>query len=191
MAARKKAADPKEQQSLTSELRNLLEPPRARILRQFNGLQGGVKFLVDLRAELMRWARDSQALQDLDNDLHRLLVSWFDIGFLDLQQITWQSSAALLEKFIRYEAVHEIRSWKDLKNRLENDRRCYAFFHPSMPDEPLIFVEVALVSGIATSIHDLLDERAPLTEPDKADTAIFYSISNCQDGLAGVSLVIS
>lgn len=187
MAARKKAADPEEQQRLTSELRNLLEPPRARILRQFNGLQGGVKFLVDLRAELMRWARDSQALQDLDNDLHRLLVSWFDIGFLDLQQITWQSSAALLEKFIRYEAVHEIRSWKDLKNRLENDRRCYAFFHPSMPDEPLIFVEVALVSGIATSIHDLLDERAPLTEPDKADTAIFYSISNCQDGLAGVS----
>ena len=156
-------------------------------MRQFNGLRGGVKFLVDLRADLMRWAGDNQALKDLDRDVFRLLASWFDIGFLDLQRITWNSSAALLEKFIEYEAVHEIRSWKDLKNRLEDDRRCYAFFHPSMPDEPLIFVEVALVSGISTNIHELLDEKAPLTDIDKADTAIFYSISNCQAGLAGVS----
>lgn len=185
--ARREAVEHPEERHLTFELRNLLEPPRARILRQFNGLRGGVKFLVDLRAELMRWARDNQALRDLDKDLYRLLVSWFDIGFLDLQRVTWNSSAALLEKFIEYEAVHEIRSWKDLKNRLEDDRHCYAFFHPSMPDEPLIFVEVALVNGIATNVHDLLDEKAPLTDPDKVDTAIFYSISNCQVGLAGVS----
>ena len=135
----------------------------------------------------MRWAKDNQALQDLDKDVYRLLASWFDIGFLDLQRITWKSSAELLEKFIQYEAVHEIRSWKDLKNRLEEDRRCYAFFHPSMPDEPLIFVEVALVNGISTDVHELLDEKAPMIDPGKADTAIFYSISNCQDGLAGVS----
>ena len=135
----------------------------------------------------MRWAKDNQALKDLDKDVYRLLASWFDIGFLDLQRITWKSSAELLEKFIQYEAVHEIRSWKDLKNRLEEDRRCYAFFHPSMPDEPLIFVEVALVNGISTDVHELLDEKAPMIDPEKADTAIFYSISNCQEGLAGVS----
>lgn len=187
MAARKEADDPEERRKLTLELRDLLEPPRAKILRQFNGLRGGVKFLVDLRAELVHWTGDNQGLLDLDRDLYRLLISWFDIGFLDLKQITWESPASLLEKFIRYEAVHEIRSWKDLKNRLEDDRRCYAFFHPSMPDEPLIFVEVALVNGIATDIHELLDEKAPLTDPTKADTAIFYSISNCQEGLAGVS----
>ena len=185
--SRREEEDHLEERKLTFELRNLLEPPRAKILRQFNGLQGGVKFLVDMRADLMRWDRDNQPLRDLNKDLYRLLVSWFDIGFLDLQQITWNSSAALLERFIQYEAVHEIKSWKDLKNRLEDDRHCYAFFHPSMPDEPLIFVEVALVSGIATNVHDLLDEKAPLTNPDKADTAIFYSISNCQAGLAGVS----
>ncbi len=185
--ALQEAEDPEQRRLLTQELRNLLEPPRSRLLCQFNGLQGGVKFLVDLRTELMRWAKDSQALKELDRDLYRLLASWFDVGFLDLQQITWNSSAALLEKFIHYEAVHEIRSWKDLKNRLEGDRRCYAFFHPSMPDEPLIFVEVALVNGISTNIHELLDEKAPTTDPDKADTAIFYSISNCQAGLAGVS----
>ncbi len=187
MDALRESDDRQERQRLTLELRNLLEPPRAKILRQFNGLQGGVKFLVDLRAELMRWAKDNQILRDLDKDVYRLLVSWFDIGFLDLQRITWQSSAELLEKFIRYEAVHEIRSWKDLKNRLEEDRRCYAFFHPSMPDEPLIFVEVALVNGISTDVIELLDEKAPMINPEKADTAIFYSISNCQAGLAGVS----
>lgn len=187
MDALRESEDPEERQRLTMELRNLLEPPRAKILRQFNGLRGGVKFLVDLRAELMRWAKDNQALRELDKDVSRLLVSWFDIGFLDLQRITWKSSAELLEKFIRYEAVHEIRSWKDLKNRLEEDRRCYAFFHPSMPNEPLIFVEVALVNGISTDVFELLDEKAPMINPQKADTAIFYSISNCQAGLAGVS----
>ncbi len=187
ISARREAEDADAQRRLTMDLVNVLEPPRAKILRQFNGLQGGVKFLVDLRADLMRWAKDNQALKDLDKDVYRLLASWFDIGFLDLQRITWNSSAALLEKFIQYEAVHEIKSWKDLKNRLEDDRRCYAFFHPSMPNEPLIFVEVAMVSGISTNIHELLDEKAPLTDLNRADTAIFYSISNCQEGLAGVS----
>jgi len=187
ISARREVEDLEERQRATSHLRDLLEPPRAQLLRQFNDLQGGVKFLVNLRAELMGWARKNPELQALDRDVYRLLASWFDVGFLDLQQITWHTPAALLEKLIEYEAVHEITSWKDLKNRLEEDRRCYAFFHPRMPDEPLIFVEVALVNGISANIHELLDEKAPPGDPEKADTAIFYSISNCQKGLAGVS----
>jgi len=169
------------------ELRDLLEPPRARLLRQFNELKEGVKFLVDLRAELLFMLKENPSLKPLDRDVLRLLVSWFDIGFLDLQRITWSTSAAILEKLIEYESVHEISSWKDLKNRLRDDRRCYAFFHPRMPDEPLIFVEVALVNGLSDNVGELLDVDAPVGEPEKADTAIFYSISNCQRGLAGVS----
>ena len=168
-------------------LRDLLEPPRARLLRQFNELEDGVKFLVDLRAELLALLKTHPHLKPLDEDVLRLLVSWFDIGFLDLQRITWSTSAAILEKLIQYESVHEISSWKDLKNRLRKDRRCYAFFHPKMVDEPLIFVEVALVNGISDNVGRLLDVEAPVGEPEKADTAIFYSISNCQRGLARVS----
>lgn len=168
-------------------LRALLDAPRTRLLQQFNELQEGVKFLVDLRAELLSWAKDDGDLKALDQDVHRLLVSWFDIGFLDLQRITWSTPASILEKLIEYESVHEISSWKDMKNRLRNDRRCYAFFHPRMPEEPLIFVEVALVNGISDNVQKLLDVEAPVEDPEKADTAIFYSISNCQRGLAGVS----
>ncbi len=167
-------------------LREALVAPRVRLLAQFNGLTQGVKFLVDLRAELRRIA-DTPALRALDRDLRALLASWFDVGFLDLTRITWQTPAALLEKLIDYEAVHAIRSWDDLKNRLEADRRCYAFFHPRMPDEPLIFVQVALVEGMTDNIEVLLDLEAPLGDPEQADTAIFYSITSCQEGLAGVS----
>lgn len=168
-------------------LRRLLEAPRTRLLKQFNELNEGVKFLVDLRAELLQWVKEDGDLKALDQDVHRLLVSWFDIGFLDLQRITWSTPAAILEKLIEYESVHEISSWKDLKNRLRTDRRCYAFFHPRMPEEPLIFVEVALVNGLSDNVQKLLDVEAPVEDPEKADTAIFYSISNCQRGLAGVS----
>jgi malonyl-CoA decarboxylase len=184
---RRESVDSFELQKHTLELRNLLEPPRTKLLRQFNELEEGVKFLVDLRAELIPWTRENPALKALDQDVYRLLSSWFDVGFLDLQRITWRSPATLLEKLTEYEAVHAIRSWSDLKNRLRDDRRCFAYFHPRMPDEPLIFVEVALVSGISNNIHNLLDEKAPVGNPEKADTAIFYSISNCQAGLSGVS----
>lgn len=184
---RRNSQGPDQRQEATLHLRKLLEPPRTRLLRQFNELREGVKFLVDLRAELMPLAREAAELKALDQDVFGLLSSWFDVGFLDLQQITWKTPAALLEKLIEYEAVHAIRSWTDLKNRLGDDRCCYAFFHPRMPDEPLIFVEIALVNGISTNIHELLDEKAPVINPKKADTAIFYSISNCQTGLAGVS----
>ncbi len=163
-----------------------LTPPRLALLKQFNSLEQGVKFLVDLRADLLRQSSRDPDLAALDVELHELLSAWFDIGFLDLQRITWDAPAALLEKLVAYEAVHEIKSWGDLKDRLDSDRRCYAFFHPAMPNEPLIFVEVALVNGLAADIHILLDETAPAQNPEKADTAIFYSISNAQAGLQGV-----
>jgi malonyl-CoA decarboxylase len=168
-------------------LRAALEPPRITLLRQFNALPEGVKFLVDRRAELIDLGQRDQLLAGLEDDLKGLLANWFDIGFLELKRITWESPAALLERLMAYEAVHEIRGWTDLKNRLDADRRCFAFFHPRMPDEPLIFVEVALVAGMASDIHALLDETAPIGDPHTADTAIFYSISNCQRGLAGIS----
>lgn len=168
-------------------LRDLLESPRLRLLKRFNGIAGGVKFLVDLRADLLRLSRNDAQLAPLGRELRILLASWFDAGFLELRTIGWNSPAALLEKLIAYEAVHEIRSWSDLKNRLDSDRRCFAFFHPAMPDEPLIFVEVALINGMAANVQNLLDETSPSSDAEDADTAIFYSISNAQAGLSGVS----
>ena len=181
------AADQESHREAEGRMRQALVPRRVRLLTQFNALPQGVKFLVDLRAEVLRLGVEHPELKPVDADLKDLLVSWFDVGFLDLRRITWSAPASLLEKLIAYEAVHEIRSWQDLKNRLEPDRRCYAFFHPRMPEEPLIFVEIALVSGIADNVQLLLDEEAPAQLPDAADTAIFYSISNAQAGLAGVS----
>ncbi len=173
--------------SALAALRESLMPPRVRLLAQFNDLPQGIKFLVDMRAELINLARKDSALKGLDDDLKGLLTSWFDVGFLDLQCITWDAPASLLEKLARYEAVHPVKSWIDIKNRLASDRRCYAFFHPLMPDEPLIYVWVALVKGISDNVQTLLDVRAPTEDPYEADTAIFYSISNAQSGLAGVS----
>lgn len=187
IVARQEAEDEIERRRAESYLREALVPPRVKLLSQFNELSQGVKFLVDLRAELMMFATEDVRLQALDADIHALLASWFDIGFLDLKRITWETPATLLEKLIEYEAVHAIRSWDDLKNRLGDDRRCYAYFHPHMPDEPLIFVQVALVKGMSDNVQGLLDEDAPPGDPEDADTAIFYSISNCHLGLAGVN----
>jgi malonyl-CoA decarboxylase len=170
-----------------AELRAALRSARLRILTQFNAIPQGVKFLVDLRADLLRYLDEDAELAPLDRELESRLAAWFDVGFLELQRITWNSPAALLEKLIQYEAVHEIRSWTDLKNRLDSDRRLYAFFHPRMPMEPLIFVEVALTDHLADSVQALLDEHAPVFDSRRADTAIFYSISNTQAGLRGVS----
>jgi malonyl-CoA decarboxylase len=168
-------------------LRTALEPPYARLLTQFNALPEGVKFLVDLRAELTGMMKGDARLTALDAELKSLLSAWFDVGFLELQRITWHSPASVLEKIMAYEAVHAIQGWGDLKNRLDSDRRLYAFFHPRMPEEPLIFVEVALVKGIAGNVHELLDPTAPVGDPEAADTAIFYSINNAQRGLDGIS----
>ncbi len=170
------------------ELSKALIPPRVRLLKQFNSLPNGFKFLIKFREELLPIKKNSPYLKKLDADLKNILSSWFDIGLLDLKEITWQSPAALLEKLIEYEAVHEIQSWTDLKNRLDSDRHCFAFFHNKMPDEPLIFVEVALVNEITDSIRELLDEEAATIKPEEADTAIFYSISNAQKGLEGINL---
>ena len=186
IGAYRRAGSAETRQEAEAQMRHALEAPRLKLLRQFNDLPDGVKFLVDMRAELLKLVRKDSSLALLEEDLRHLLTSWFDIGFLELRRITWDlSSAALLEKLIAYEAVHAIESWDDLKNRLDSDRRCFAYFHPKMPDEPLIFVEVALVNGLAGNVQALLDEDAPVQDPTKADTAIFYSISNAQQGLAG------
>lgn len=169
-------------------LRDALAPPADSLLRLFTGLDGGVKFLVDLRGDVLRVGGRDDALADLSRELKSHLATLFDVGLLALRRITWDAPATLLEKLIEYEAVHAIQSWDDLKNRLDSDRRCYAFFHPAMPNEPLVFVEVALTTGIATTLRPLLDTRAANLDVDRADTAVFYSISNCQPGLAGVNL---
>ncbi len=170
-----------------SGLRTAMRSARLRILTQFNALPNGMKFIVDLRADLLRYLNKDPALLAFDRELETRLSAWFDVGFLELQRISWNSPALLLEKLIEYEAVHQIGSWNDLKNRLDSDRRCYAFFHPRMPMEPLIFVEVALVDKLADNVQALLDERAPVFDAKRARTAIFYSISNTQVGLRGVS----
>ncbi len=181
------AGDAEQRFHAEQALRQALRAPRIQLLTQFNALPEGVKFLVDMREELIPWAKEDSQLRGLESDLKSLLTNWFDVGFLELRQITWEAPASLLEKLFIYEAVHEIKGWDDLKNRLAHDRRCFAFFHPRMPDEPLIFVWVALVKGIADNVQVLLDQDAPIGDPELADCAIFYSISNAQDGLSSIN----
>ena len=169
------------------QLRRSLASPRARLLQRFAIEPDGMRFLVELRAQLLPHLKGDRRLLPLDAELEHLFSTWFDVAFLDLRRISWDSPASLIEKLIQYEAVHDIKSWADVKNRLDSDRRCYGFFHPRLPNTPLIFVEVALVDRISEGIAPLLDEAAALTKPDKATTAIFYSISNTQTGLRGVS----
>ena len=168
-------------------LRRALVSPRARLLQRFAVFPQGLHFLVQLRAQWLPLLKTDKRLLALDAELEQLFSTWFDVAFLELRRLSWDSPASLLEKLIQYEAVHDIRSWADLKNRLDSDRRCYGFFHPRMPDEPLIFVEVALVDALSDSITPLLDEQAAPADLAKATTAIFYSISNTQTGLRGVS----
>lgn len=161
--------------------------PRRRLLQRFSVNPGGIRFLVDMRAEFQPALGTDKRLLALDVEMEYMFSTWFDVGFLELRRISWDSPASLVEKLIKYEAVHDIRSWDDVKNRLDSDRRCYGFFHPRLPDEPLIFVEVALGNDIPDSITPLLDELAAPVNLAKATTAIFYSISNTQAGLRGVS----
>lgn len=164
------------------------EPKRQELLRRLNQVRGGTQRLVSMRRDLLGMMREDAKLEPLDVDFQHLFASWFNRGFLVLRRINWSSPAEILEKIIAYEAVHAIDSWDDLRLRLQpTDRRCFGFFHPAMPDEPLIFVEVALTQGIPNSVQNLLaNGRAPI-EAEEADTAVFYSISNCQAGLAGIS----
>src|SRR4030081_2009814 len=167
------------------------DAPRQELLRRMNMAPGGTGTLIAMRSEITAHLRHEPELKLLDADLKHLFASWFNRGFLELRRIDWQSPAAVLEKLIAYEAVHAIKGWDDLRRRLAPDRRCFAFFHPALPGEPLIFVEVALVQGLATAMPPLLaqatDEEAARAQAARADTAIFYSISNCQDGLRGVA----
>jgi malonyl-CoA decarboxylase len=169
-----------------AELAETAEAPRQELLRRINMAAGGTAALVAMRAAVTRQSAGSPDLDPLESDLRHLLASWFNRGFLELKRIDWHTPAVVLEKLIAYEAVHEIHGWTDLRRRLAPDRRCFAYFHPSLPDEPLIFVEVALVNGLAGAITPLLapEERGQTRPPD---TAIFYSISNCQKGLRGIS----
>ena len=169
-------------------LHNAAEPRRQEFLRRLNLAPGGTAKLVRMREDVLQCLHDHSGLQLVDADFVHLFSSWFNRGFLVLKHIDWSTPAAILEKIIRYEAVHEIHGWADLQRRLDPaDRWCFAFFHPALQDEPLIFVEVALTRGIPQAISSLLAEDRTPIDPHQATTAVFYSISNCQIGLKGIS----
>jgi malonyl-CoA decarboxylase len=163
------------------------EPPRQELFRRINMAPRGTAALVAMRAELLDCMRENAALRVVDADLTHLLSSWFNRGFLRLERIDWHSPADLLERLIRYDRVQAVTGWDDMHRRLAADRRCFAFFHPALPEEPLIFVEVALVRRIACEARSLLDQNAPVLDPDAAHTAMFYSINSTQRGLGGLS----
>jgi len=167
-------------------LQHVVESPRQELFRRLNLAPGGTHVLIDMRRHLLRDLYELPSLEPVSADLFHLLTSWFNRGFLELRRIDWHTSAIVLEKLIEYEAVHQIQGWHDLRRRLEADRRCYAFFHPALPDEPMIFIEVALARGMSKKVQPLLDPDAPVLDPATADSAMFYSITNCQDGLRGV-----
>jgi malonyl-CoA decarboxylase len=169
-------------------LSDAAEPGRQELFRRLNEAPGATARIVCMRNDLLAAIKTAPELKRTDHDLIHLLRSWFNRGFLVMRQITWDSPASILEKIIEYEAVHQIQTWEDLRRRLHpTDRRCFAFFHPAMPDEPLIFVEVALTKGIPSSIQKVLSDDRTLRSESEIDTAVFYSISNCQSGLAGIS----
>jgi malonyl-CoA decarboxylase len=169
-------------------LTQAVESPRQELIRRINRAPGGTSMLLAMRIDLLGLRKGNPELGAVDADFLHLLTSWFNPGFLRLERVDWQSSAALLEKIIHHEAVHEISGWNDLRRRLQPDRRCYAFFHPQLGDEPLIFVEVALVDEMADAVAPLIESKPEAPSAKGAKTAVFYSISNCQPGLRGVSL---
>ena len=168
-------------------LQDAVEPPRQELFRRLNMAPGGTAALVEMRRQLLKNLRKHPQWRVIDADLRHLLRSWFNRGFLHMERIDWRTSAIVLEKLIQYEAVHAIQGWRDLRRRLEADRRCFAFFHPQLPDEPIIFIEVALARGMSANVQPLLDVNSPVADPKGADCAMFYSITNCQEGLRGIS----
>jgi len=172
----------------TTALFQASEPPRQELFRRLNQAPGGTAELIAMRRLLLQELKARPELAAVDHDLQHLLASWFNRGFLVLRRIDWSTPASILEKIIQYEAVHAIKDWDDLRSRLQPaDRRCFAFFHPALADEPLIFVEVALTRAMPGAIADILDAKSADPSADEPDTAVFYSISNCQDGLRGIS----
>ncbi|OWO92561.1 MCD, Malonyl-CoA decarboxylase MCD [Rhizobium esperanzae] len=169
-------------------LHRAAEPRRQELLRRLNHAPNGTARLVRMRQQLLASENRSEAYHAVDADFTHLFGSWFNRGFLTLRPIDWTTPAYILEKIIEYEAVHEIAGWEELRRRLAPaDRRCFAFFHPRLADEPLVFVEVALTRSVPKAIADVLDEGREQINADEATTAVFYSISNCQDGLRGIS----
>ena len=171
-----------------AKLQRAVEPPRQELFRRLNVAPGGTRLLVEMRGHLLRDCPANSRRAPIAADLKHLLTSWFNRGFLVLQRIDWRTSATILEKLIRYEAVHQIQGFDDLRRRLLEDRRCYAFFHPALPEEPIIFVEAALTQGMIDRVQPLLDPDSPVVNPETADCAVFYSITNCQEGLRGVPM---
>jgi len=171
----------------TVALAEAADSQRLALFRAINTAPGGIAMLLDMRTKLLAHRNEHPELAPVEKDLKYLLASWFNRGFLRLEQLDWTTPAHILESLIKYEAVHEIRGWSDLRRRLAPDRRSFGFFHPALPDEPIIFVEVALTEGLATSIQDVIDAPTPEVAAETADTAIFYSITNCQSGLRGIS----
>jgi len=171
-----------------AELHDAAEPRRQELFRRLNLAPGGTSALVAMRDDLLDAMVHRDDLSAVDQDFVHLFTSWFNRGFLVLRRIDWSTPAVILEKIIRYEAVHQIHDWDDLRRRIDPpDRRCYAFFHPALVDEPLIFVEVAFTDGIPAAIGPILGKSGGMVAPERATTAVFYSISNCQRGLGGVS----
>lgn len=177
--------DPSQQHLI--RLQKTVEAPRQELFRRLNLAPGGTGTLVQMRRRLLLGLKKNPQWAGSESDLGHLLSSWFNRGFLTLQRIDWRTSAIVLEKLIQYEAVHQIQGWDDLRRRLQADRRCYAFFHPALPDEPVIFIEVALTHGMSAMVQPLLDPESPISDTARADCAIFYSITNCQEGLRGIS----
>jgi malonyl-CoA decarboxylase len=169
-------------------LMKVSESPRQELLRRLNRAPGGTHMIINMRHQVLKLLPKKPELKAVDADMQHLLNSWFNPGFLKMHQVDWKSPAHILEKIIQHEAVHEIDGWDDLRRRLQPDRRCFSFFHPQLPDEPLIFVEVALLPDIPEAIAPLVDKKSPALESNQYKCAIFYSISNCQPGLRGVSM---
>jgi malonyl-CoA decarboxylase len=168
-------------------LEEAVEPARQELFRRLNMAPDGTAALVAMRLAVLMDLEEHPQWRVIDNDLRHLLRSWFNRGFLTLRRIDWHTSAIVLEKLIEYEAVHEIKGWDDLRRRLQSDRRCFAFFHPQLPYEPIIFIEVALTRTVSARVQPLLDVASPVTSDADASCAVFYSITNCQDGLRGIS----
>ena len=169
-----------------ARLQRVVEPPRQELFRRLNLAPNGTRILVEMRSQVLRELDRNARLKPISADLAHLFASWFNRGFLVLRRIDWRTSAVILEKLIQYEAVHQIQGWHDLRRRLEADRRCYAFFHPALPDEPIIFIEVALTREMSDNVQVLLDPNSAVFDTALAEWAIFYSITNCQEGLRGV-----
>jgi len=180
------AADPNT--TTLMAMTQVAEPPRQELFRRLNRMPGGTAAVLRLRRALLRVLHKRPELAAIEADLLHLLTSWFNPGFLQMKRVDWNSPAQLLEKIIHHEAVHAVDGWDDLRRRLQPDRRCFAFFHPQLADEPLIFVEVALLPEVPAAIAPLIDKASTPLPPDRFRVAAFYGISNCEPGLRGVSL---